>query len=64
MLVYPGDIIVGDADGLVAVSPADALSVGKLARAKVVDEQKMMADIKSGNYSSAWVDALIKQKGD
>jgi hypothetical protein len=29
-----------------------------------LDEQKMIADIKSGSYSSAWVDAQIKQKGD
>jgi hypothetical protein len=38
--------------------------VGKKAHDKVRDEQKMIADIKSGAYSSAWVDALIKQKGD
>jgi regulator of RNase E activity RraA len=64
MLVNPGDIIVGDADGVVAVPAADALLVGKKAHDKVRDEQKMIADIKSGVYSSAWVDALIKQKGD
>jgi regulator of RNase E activity RraA len=64
MLVNPGDIIVGDADGVVTVSPSHALAVGKKSHAKVLDEQKMMADIKSGSYSSAWVDALIKQKGD
>jgi len=64
MLVNPGDIIVGDVDGVVAVPAADALLVGKKAHEKVLDEQKMIADIKSGAYSSAWVDALIKQKGD
>lgn len=63
MLVSPGDIIVGDADGVVTVSPSHALMVGEKSHAKVLDEQQMMADIKSGNYSSAWVDAVIKQKG-
>jgi regulator of RNase E activity RraA len=64
MLVNPGDIIVGDADGVVAVTAVEALLVGKKAHDKVLDEQKMIADIKSGAYSSAWVDAIIKQKGD
>ena len=64
MLVNPGDIIVGDADGVVAVPAVEALLVGKKAHDKVLDEQKMIADIKSGSYSSAWVDAQIKQKGD
>lgn len=64
MWVNPGDIIVGDADGVVAVPAADALLVGKKAHDKVLDEQKMIADIKSGAYSSAWVDALIQKKGD
>lgn len=64
MLVNPGDIIVGDADGVVAVPAVEALLVGKKAHDKVLDEQKMIADIQSGSYSSAWVDAQIKQKGD
>ena len=63
-LIRPGDIIVGDADGVVAVPAVEALLVGKKAHDKVLDEQKMIADIKSGSYSSAWVDAQIKQKGD
>ena len=63
MVVNPGDIIVGDADGLVAVSPADALDVARRAHAKVADEQKTIADIKAGRYSSGWVDEQINQKG-
>ncbi|MEY3382002.1 MAG: hypothetical protein RL468_2600, partial [Pseudomonadota bacterium] len=26
-------------------------------------ESKMIADIRAGTYSSAWVDAILKQKG-
>ena len=63
MLVFPGDIVVGDADGVVVVSPSEAISVGQRAHAKVLDEQKMIADIQSGHYNAAWVDALIQQKG-
>mgnify|MGYP001791709069 CR=1 FL=1 len=63
MQVNPGDIIVGDSDGLVAISPAHALAISKLAHEKVDVERKTIADIKSGKYSSAWVDATLKQKG-
>jgi hypothetical protein len=45
------------------VSPSEAISVGQRAHAKVLDEQKMIADIQSGHYNAAWVDALIQQKG-
>ena len=64
MLVRPGDIIVGDSDGLVAVSPNDATQVSVLAQAKVKDEQATIARIRAGTYSAAWVDELIQQKGD
>jgi regulator of RNase E activity RraA len=64
MWVNPGDIVVGDADGLVAVSPDRALAVAELARAKVAHEQATISDIRAGRYTSAWVDALISQQGD
>lgn len=62
--VHPGDIVVGDADGLVAVPPDSALAVAALARAKVAHEQATISDIRAGRYSSAWVDASISQRGD
>jgi len=63
MVVNPGDVIVGDSDGLVAIAPADALRIAGLARQKAAAEAKTMDEIESGAYSSAWVDAALKQKG-
>ena len=63
MQVNPGDIIVGDSDGLVAIAPDQALAISKLAHEKVAVERQTIADIKTGKYSSAWVDATLKQKG-
>lgn len=63
MQVNPGDIIVGDADGLVAVSPAQALEIARLSKEKVAHEQATIAEILNGTYSSAWVDATLKAKG-
>lgn len=62
MLVNPGDIIVGDGDGIIAVPQALAVEVAKLASAKVVHEKETIAAILDGSYSSAWVDAALQQK--
>lgn len=63
ILVNPGDIILGDSDGVVAVPRSGALDIAQAAKEKVLVEQQMIADIKSGVYSSKWVDDLLKQKG-
>lgn len=63
MQVRPGDVIVGDSDGIVAVPVALAREAAAKARDKVRDEQATIAAILAGTYSSAWVDAIISQKG-
>lgn len=62
MVVNPGDIIVGDGDGIIAVPSALAVQVGAQAHAKVTHEQEAIKSILDGTYSSAWVDAALKQK--
>ncbi len=61
MVVAPGDILVGDADGIVAFSPTDArrlaIAVAEIARA----EERMLASIQSGTYDFGWVEhAMVK----
>lgn len=63
MVVHPGDIIVGDSDGLVAIAPADALEIGRKAHEKAAAEARMMDEIERGTLSTAWVDVALKQKG-
>jgi regulator of RNase E activity RraA len=62
MQVNPGDIVVGDADGLIAIPRDLAAQVADLGLAKVRHEKQMIEAIKAGSYSSAWVDALLKNK--
>ena len=63
MVVMPGDIMVGDADGLVAISQADADSVLKAARAVRIKEDAIMIEIDKGRVDRSWVDAALKAKG-
>lgn len=63
LLINPGDVVVGDSDGVIAVPRALALQVATLANVKVHQEKETIAAIKAGTYSSAWVDAALMDKG-
>lgn len=63
VVVNPGDIIMGDADGVVVISPADAQSVLEKASAKSRDEQQTLRDIENGTWARGWVDTVLAAKG-
>jgi regulator of RNase E activity RraA len=64
MVVSPGDIIVGDEDGLIAVPQDIAEAVLAAARAKAKAEDAQLATIrKGGKVDRSWVDAALKAKG-
>lgn len=64
MVVNPGDIMVGDDDGVVAVPVEIAAIVLKAAKAKAKEEDAMLADIRKGRkVDRAWVDQALRAKG-
>lgn len=63
MLVNPGDVVIGDSDGVIAVPQHLAQQVSQLANDKVRVEMETIAAIKAGTYSSSWVDATLTNKG-
>ena len=63
MPVNPGDIIVGDADGVVAVPPASAERALASAAAIRQKEDGIMRAIEAGTLDRAWVDEALRQKG-
>lgn len=58
MVVRPGDIVVGDQDGLCAFSPAIAESVIEKALAQHAKEEATMQAIRDGRWDRSFVDAL------
>ena len=62
MVVNPGDVILGDCDGIIALSPSIALEAAKLGKEKETAERKTIQSILDGQYNDAWVDATLKQK--
>jgi RraA family protein len=63
MPVNPGDIIVGDADGLVAVPQEQAERVLASAKSILEKETASMKQILAGTVDRSWVDKALKEKG-
>lgn len=63
MAVNPGDIIVGDADGLVAVPQEIAERVLASAKAILEKETAAMKQFKAGTADRSWVDKALREKG-
>lgn len=63
MVVHPGDIIVGDADGVVAVPLAHAEEILALAKAQLTKETATLKAIAAGKVDRRWVDELLRQRG-
>ena len=61
--VNPGDIIVGDADGLVAIPQEQAERILKSAQAILAKETAAMKEINAGTVDRSWVDKSLKEKG-
>ena len=63
MIVSPGDIILGDCDGIIALSPKVAMDAARLGKEKELTERKTIQSILDGKYDDAWIDVTLKQKG-
>ena len=62
-VVCPGDIVVGDADGVAVVPHADADVVLELCLALMTRESKRIAEIKSGALFKAEIDDTLRRHG-
>ncbi|MBX3641537.1 MAG: RraA family protein [Rubrivivax sp.] len=62
--VHPGDLVVGDADGVTVIERAKAAAMLPLAAKKVADETQRIADIKSRKaLRPAWLDGALRAAG-
>lgn len=59
MVIHPGDLIIGDEDGLLCIPYDQAEPVYQATLAKHAIEEKMMADIASGTLDTTWIDNTL-----
>jgi Demethylmenaquinone methyltransferase len=63
-VVSPGDIIVGDGDGIVVIKPEEAQYIAEQTR-KVSEKEHSIMDgiVNKGTYARPWVDGKLKEIG-
>jgi regulator of RNase E activity RraA len=64
MVIEPGDLIIGDGDGVLCIAFDEVEEVYQAAAAKHDAENKILADLQRGaSMDRAWVDAALEQLG-
>lgn len=63
MVVYPGDIIIGDRDGVIAIQSKDADEVAKAAIELDRKEKETLEKIKRRELDNSWVKEVLNEKG-
>ncbi len=63
MVIEPGDLVIGDADGLLCVPFGEVQAVYQAASAKSAAEAKTMADIAAGRLERDWIDKALARIG-
>jgi regulator of RNase E activity RraA len=63
VVVNPGDVIVGDLNGVVVVPREFADDLLRRLEEKESAEAAYNASVASGNFSNAWVDAILEDSG-
>jgi regulator of RNase E activity RraA len=61
--VNPGDLVIGDADGVVVIERERAAGLLPLAAKKVADESARIAAIKKGDTEAKWLAGALRAAG-
>jgi RraA family protein len=62
-IVNPGDVVVGDADGVVVVPLEEAEELAQKVRKIVEKEAVQMREIEEGTLARSWIDQTLEQRG-
>jgi regulator of RNase E activity RraA len=63
IVINPGDILIGDGDGVVVIKPEEAAELAETTRKVFEKEEKSMADIDAGRgMDRTWIDKFLAEK--
>jgi RraA family protein len=62
MVIHPGDLILGDDDGVLCIPIDQASTLLKDTQIRVEQETAILEQIRSGTYQNTWIDKAVKDK--
>lgn len=62
-VIEPGDILVGDSDGVVSIPKADADNVLQAAQKKFAAEDKQRRETRDHSVDKSWIDKVLQEMG-
>lgn len=63
MVIEPGDIVIGDADGVLSIPIKDAPEILEKTNAKQDAETRLLKAISEGTNDRSWVEAALRERG-
>lgn len=63
LAINPGDLVIGDEDGVLAFASSEAPRILELVRGFQANETRIKTAIAEGTYDKAWADDLLRAKG-
>jgi len=63
VVINPGDIIIGDRDGVVVIPPSEAEMIYQESKKVLEEETKELEEVERGNMGDrSWIDVKLKEK--
>ncbi|MDI3533982.1 MAG: hypothetical protein PWQ82_347 [Thermosediminibacterales bacterium] len=63
VVVRPGDIIIGDADGVVVIPPEEAEEILEKTKKIAEKEKRIFEEIENGTLDRSWIDKTLIERG-
>jgi RraA family protein len=63
VVIHPGDLIIGDEDGIAVIPVNLADEVLELVKKQEIREKNMFKEIENGTIDRTWIDRTLKEKG-
>ena len=63
IVVHPGDVVVGDENGVVVVPRENAVEIAERLEQRSAADAEYLASVARGEFSNAWVDGVLEEHG-
>lgn len=63
MVIHPGDLLVGDEDGVAVVPIEEAEDVLALVKKQEARENQILKEVENNTIDRSWIDKTLKEKG-